>query len=445
MLNRSLFNLPYAASLSLALAACVESAEPQSVAEQTSEIQGKAGSYTVSLSDWGNVVAGSPAQLELQGTSSRNLSFASAWLPDDAHGDTTWNARQFSILLRDGYEINSVLDGGPLFVDLHTTTGTPNEFTARLVVHPGFSPRSGTTVMSLAQTCTPIRVRDALDPLRYRASVVVNQPMSSVALILPDSSRIAGESRPNNQYIFDLTFAQLHAALGQTVTIEAVGATRSYLKYGVLNAKVQDVQVTSGDASVVWPEPNCDPAVRSCLEQYPAELASCGTYYQVSGCAAEEPCLLDGSPFALGELPDAGLVAAEAAYNAGSGNGTGFYWTDVAASGYDVEGCGVTLEEIVNALVQDEHQQQGLDFSSGDVTDRAGFEAHLFSTNSYSSGGTQLFNAVTAFGGAWNIEAWTYSAPGSCHNCTYIEDRVIVYFPDTQRAVVLTGGHGYDS
>jgi hypothetical protein len=419
-----------------------EQSEPE--AESVAAIQGKAGTYTVSMSDWGDVWTTTPPQLELNGSSSRNLTFASAWVPDDVHGLTTWSARQFSVLLRDGYEINSVISGLPLYVDLKTTTGTPNDFTARLLVHPGFYPRSGTSAMALAQTCTPIRVRDSVDPLRYRASVVTNQAINSVDLILPDSTRIAGVVRPNSQYIFDLTFTQIHAALGQTVTIEAIGPTRNYLKYGVLNAKVEEVQVTSGDASVVWPEPSCEPAVRTCLEQYPAELAECGNYFQVSGCGSIEPCLLDGSPFALEELPDAGLMSAETAYNAGSGNGTGFYWTDVAATGFEVEGCGTTLEDIVNEIVQNVNQQ-GLEFSQGDVTDRDGFEDHLFSTSGYSSGGPQLFSAVTSFGGQWELEAWTYVAPVQCHNCTQYEDWVVVYFPLMQRAVLLVGGHGYDS
>lgn len=420
---------------------CVSPAEPTS--ESTSDIQGKAGTYTVTMDDWGVVWNTTPAQLELNGSSSRNLTFANAWVPDDAHGLTTWDTRQFSVLLRDGYEINSVL-ALPLYVELDTATGTPNEFTARLIVHPGFYPRSGSTAMSLTQTCTPIRVRDAINPLRYRASISMNQPVSRVDLILPDTTRVAGVLKSSGQYVFDMTFTQIHAAMGKTVTIEAFGSTRNYLKYGVLGAKVEDVQVTSGDPWVVWPEPSCDPAVRACLQQYPAELAQCGNYLQVSGCAATEPCLLDASPFALTELPDAGLSNAEVAYNAGSGNGTGFYWTDVAATGYDVQGCGVTLEEIVNAFTLNEHQQ-GLEFSQGDVIDRDTFEDHVFSTNGYSSGGVQLFNAVTSFGGQWALEAWRYSAQGSCHNCTYIEDWVIVYFPLMQRVVVLVGGHGYDS
>lgn len=431
-------------SLVLLLAGLTGCTSPvEHAAESSSAIQGKAGTYTVSMDDWGEVVNTSPPQLELNGSSSRNLLSANAWVPDDAHGLTTWQTRDFSILLRDGYEINSVL-ALPLYVELDTATGTPNEFSARLIVHPGFYPRSGSTAMALTQTCTPIRVRDPINPLRYRASIVTNQVINRVDLILPDSTRIAGVSRPNSVYIFDLTFTQIHSALGQTVTIEAFGPTRNYLKYGVLNAKVEDVQVTSGDPWTVWPEPSCNPAVRTCLQQYPAELAQCGNYLEVSGCAATEPCLLDASPFSLDELFDAGLSNAEVAYNAGSGNGTGFYWTDVSATGYDVQGCGVTLEEIVNAIVDPQHQQ-GLDFSQGEVIDRDTFEDHLFSTNGYSSGGTQLFNAVTTFGQQWALEAWTYTAPASCHNCTQFEDWVIVYFPLMQRAVVLVGGHGYDS
>jgi hypothetical protein len=35
--------------------------------------------------------------------------------------------------------------------------------------------------------------------------------------------------------------------------------------------------------------------------------------------------------------------------------------------------------------------------------------------------------------------------PLSCHNCTEVRDRTVVFYPNAGKVVVLEGTHGYDS
>lgn len=423
----------------LCVACGVESTGPELGSEQEA-LQGKAGTYTVTLSDWATVqTATTPAQLTLPGSSSRNLTEAFSWVPDDAFGETTWDVKQFAVTLRDGHEINTVLSGSPLFVRLQTASGTPNLFQARVTAYPAFFNRTGTSAFSLAQSTRPVMVRDPVDPLRYRVFVTTNRPVEAMDFVLPSGARIPATRQADDQWSMDLTFGQVHSALGQTITVEGVRGETRFVKNAVLTARVQSVAVTSDDPSVVWPTA-CEPAVRACLALAPADLGSCGDYYQVRVCRSEDPCLGESTVPSLVPVSDSALAEAVTDWNAATG---GYTFASVAANGYQVGGCGVTLEQVVD-LVGQVQGQGSPEYGWGQTIDRATLEGGVFCGGSYSSGGPALLQAMDAFGADASAEAWSMSQEVPCHGCHGFEDWTIVYYPATRRAIALSGTHGYD-
>ncbi|MGC4119674.1 MAG: hypothetical protein QM765_34905 [Myxococcales bacterium] len=405
------------------------------------EIQGKAGTYTVTMDDWGTILtATSPAQVMLTGTSSRNLTWAFSFVPDDAFGVAAYSGKSFSVTLQDGHEINSILSGLPQLVRLDTTSSYgAATFTARIVAAPAFASRSGTTAMSLDPVASPVMVRDPVDPLRYRVFVTPNQPITGVDFVLANGTRVAGHALADGRWAMDLTFTQLQPLFGQAVTVDATHADGHYLKYAVLSAKVLDVQVTTGDPYVVWPDPVCEDAVRACLLPGVEDLASCGSYRQVRTCRVYEPCLGEPATAALTPVSDPALASAVVAWNAATG---GYTWSRVDATAYQVAGCGVTLAQVVDLAAALE--QGAPAYSDGQAIDRATLASGVFCSTSYSSAGPELLQAIDAFGADTQSLAWSYRVEVPCHGCHQFDDRQVVYYPRTGRAVVLSGLHGYD-
>src|SRR5687768_8509167 len=62
--------------------------------------------------------------VELLGRTSRNLTGAFAWVPDDRFGEAALiGPRSFAVRLRAGHELDSILSGLPLFVGLDVAGG----------------------------------------------------------------------------------------------------------------------------------------------------------------------------------------------------------------------------------------------------------------------------------------------------------------------------------
>ncbi|WP_233261876.1 hypothetical protein [Vitiosangium sp. GDMCC 1.1324] len=227
--------------------------------------------------------------LVLHGTANRYLEHVFSFVPDDGFGQANIiSERRFEVVLHEGYELNTVLSGLPLFVSVNTFTGTPNRYTARIVVSPRFYDFQGSDSIWIEEAVAPYYVVNGTDNLVYRGSA--NALADSLTVTAPDGapavSRVDADS-----FRLDWSYTALHQAIDpHTVPLTfsaALTGGGTVQKTSRLVARVTELALTSGDAYEVWPTPGCQSATSACIQAQPAgttDFAACGSYRQVLHC-----------------------------------------------------------------------------------------------------------------------------------------------------------------
>jgi hypothetical protein len=227
--------------------------------------------------------------LVIRATANRYLADVHSFVPDDAFGDANIiSERRFEIVLHEGYELNTILSGLPLFINVTTNTGTPRSYTARIVVAPRFFDFRGSSGIWIEEAVTPRYVVQPLTNLMYRGRASVSGYVDWLSVTAPDGiPSVYG--RPN--YRLDWSYSALQQAMDpHTVPLNFSaggdnGATMQ--KTARLVSRVTELALTDGDAYDVWPSPECDPVVANCYQSQPAgtkDFGHCGTYRQVHRC-----------------------------------------------------------------------------------------------------------------------------------------------------------------
>ncbi|WP_223645729.1 hypothetical protein [Corallococcus sp. EGB] len=227
--------------------------------------------------------------LILRATANRYLADVLSFVPDDAFGDAhIISERRFEIVLHEGYELNTVLSGLPLFIRVTTNTGTPRAYTARIVVAPRFYDFRGDSGIWIDEEVTPRYVIQGNDNLIYRGHATAAGRVDWLSVTAPDGiPSVYG--RPN--FKLDWTYTKLHEAIDPHTVPLAFSAGGddgpTMQKTARLVARVTELALTDGDAYDVWPSPPCDPVVSACYHSQPAgttDFGQCGTYRQVLSC-----------------------------------------------------------------------------------------------------------------------------------------------------------------
>jgi hypothetical protein len=308
-----------------------------------------------------------------RGSASADLEAVFAWVPDDAYGAATLTgARTFEVAVGAGSELNTVLSGLPLFVDLKRK-GAP-KVTARVDFAPRFASIKGSTRLSLQAAVAPVAIGEELV---YRASLRAPEG-AGVTLDGVARGKLVAARRSPRDWSLDARFdglrpllAELDAAapLVELVATETGGARRS--KTGTLAVTVSALALTTGDAAERWPTGRCSAVVRACLNDVPPgqqDFAHCGTYREVMACGApnQVPTLLP-SPDDRSAL-DAALASVRAQLPEGASADAAVYVVDarrppdvalVARAWMDQEGPeeaeakGALTEAAVRALLDE--------------------------------------------------------------------------------------------
>lgn len=385
---------------------------------------------------------GTDVSITFNGTASTRLEQAFTFVPDDAFGEGTVDGRKFALTMRDGHESNTMLSGLPLFVRF-MTPGNTNSWFAKVVGAPRIASGRGSTAVWAETWLAPFYVRDDQNHLRYRLAITAPAAATSMQATL-NGDVLTAQKVATGRFVVDLAFEQLQAVLGNNteVTLVAHSPSRNYTKYVKLGVGLKDLGLTTQDPYVFWPEPVCTEALRACLEPQPADLAVCGSYREVASCRGPYACYIDNRKVVMTQMPSPQLDSAVQAFNqAGANAGTCVQVS--SAHAYELTGCDVTLESVVNHVTQ---QTQGWPtFTDGQSTDRPGILNHPFFGTSYCRQGPALMSAVDATIEEGWLYAWSYVSEIPCHNCTDFADNVVLFYPSMQRAVVLEGHHGYDS
>ena len=389
--------------------------------------------------------------LILHATANRYLESVFTFVPDDLFGEAhIISERRLEVVLHEGHELNTVLSGLPLFVAVNTFTGSPNRYTAKIVVAPRFYDFRGATAINIEEKVEPVYVVNGTDHLSYRGGVTALT--SSLTVTAPDGAPTV-TSVDADSFRLDWSYTSLHQAIDpHTVPLNFTAALpggTTALKTSRLVARVVSLALTSGDAYDVWPTPDCQPAVYSCIHAQPTgatDFAACGSYRQVTRCLYASACeVFPPSPLSLTAIDDSSLEPARAAWNAGSNNGA---WHGLASiDAFSTPACPaatVTIQSVM-AQIAPAGQDQPPAGDYGTFTDRSGLAQSVFFADNYYGDGVALLAAIDAFSGGGAVQAWLSVQPLSCNNCHDFGARAVLYYPATGKVVVLDGHYGYDS
>jgi len=389
--------------------------------------------------------------LILHATANRYLESVLSFVPDDAFGEAhIISERRLEIVLHEGHELNTVLSGLPLFIAVHTFTGSPNSYTAKIVVAPRFYDFRGATAINIEEEVEPFYVVNGTDNISYRGAV--NALASSLTVTAPDGAPVVTRVDADS-FRLDWSYTALHQAIDpHTVPINFSAALTSGVtaqKTSRLVARVVDLALTSGDAYDVWPMPECQPAAYTCIHAQPVgttDFSSCGSYRQVTSCLYASACaVFPPAPLSLTAIDDSSLEPARAAWDAGSNNGA---WHGLATlDAFSTPACpasAVTIQAVMDQIAPaGQGQPPAGDY--GTFTDRSGLAQSVFFSANYYGDGVALLAAIDAFADGGAVQAWLSVEPLSCQNCHDFGAHAVLYYPATHKVVVLNGHYGYDS
>jgi hypothetical protein len=390
---------------------------------------------------------GEPVAL-IEGRTSRNLGAVSSWVPDDAFGAARQlSARTFEIELRGGHEVNTLLSGLPIFVALDTTSGSVTHYEGMIALAPRFAGFAGAADLAIDAAIDPVWAGTTEDPLRYRGRVSTAAAADAITAEPADGAP-AIERAGDLDWWLEWSYSSLEgtALAGVPVRLTATMGAASASAQASVELHAVEIGLTIQDPREAWPSATCGADTRSCVRGG-GDLTDCGLYREVSACLSEDPCP-ESQPL---ELIPADASAADAAVSAfRAGCGTGGDWCSLSAlRAFTLPAClsePATLEAIVLQVRQLDQEHSTLEFSRGEVLDRAGAAATPFFATTYSDGGPGLLDALDELaGGAATIEAWSSSEEVPCPNCTDFQDTEVLFYPDSSSVILVDGGHGFDS
>jgi hypothetical protein len=438
--------LPLAFAGAGACAAADDTTDGETTADATTgELRVRVGELTLWVDRKVPVDLGPDGQLRatIHARTSRNLTQAFGWVPDDGFGTSTIvGPKSFTIELRRGHEANTMLSGLPLFVSIDVATGTPTHYDARLDLQLGLTSFSGSGALWIDAAVFPEYAGPGEDPLRYRASVETTS-----ATLAVQNAGVPTITAATGGFTVDWTYDDIQASLLGKKRAKFVTAGGGF-KSAVFEIKTVGLDMTTGDATAVWPSV-CEPDVYACM-QSADDLTTCGHFRDVHRCVYADPCEVNGSsPLELEEL-DLDFVWASQLDTYLAGCVTGGDWCSVQTlQAYMFAEClaePATLADIVGQLLDGDQDWGGGDvFARGTVLDRSGLAGTPLFSGSYSPGGPALFEAIDAHMANGPLEAWKLTEEVPCHNCTDFRDVYVLYYPEAFRVILVEAGHGYDS
>lgn len=221
----------------------------------------------------------------LRGRTGGNLAEVRSYILGDGFGQATiTGARSFAVAV-DAHEINSLLSGLRLFVDLVPRSARAQPATVAIQLAPRWQMSRGDGSIQVGAEVRPVNVAGEL---LYRAEVTASGegPLMAKA---SDGGVMTTQPRGQGAWSVDVPFAVLEREARSR-------ATASFTLFGP--AKVNRradlaITVSAGDlfrgpAEARYPEAqSCAPEVQVCIDGLPAgdfDYGACGSYREVASC-----------------------------------------------------------------------------------------------------------------------------------------------------------------
>jgi len=388
----------------------------------------------------------------IRGRTSKNIEEVFSWVPDDAFGEAlTVSARKFEVVLFGDHEINTLLSGLPINVDINTTSGSIRNYHARITVAPRFARFGGDNGLWIDSAIRPIFMRNAEPSLRYRSRVHTHDAADALDISTVDNADPSVRRDDDTTWSFDWAYAQFAQAFDPStdlMTFTAELPEDSIEKHAGIDLRVVGLEITTQDPGTAWPSPSCDPDIYACIAAAPAtqsDLGECGDYRPVQRCAFADACEVQGpQPLVLTPIDATGLIGARDAYTAGCG--TGGDWCSLGTPlAYSVPGCPdeqLTMQRLAQLVAAD---LQGFPTEGGQHLINAQLDDLPAFSTTYSDAGPALREAAAAFTGSGHVEAYYMTTEVPCHNCTDFVDSYVLFYSLVNRVIAFQAGHGFDS
>jgi hypothetical protein len=256
------------------------SIDPDAKTDAATEIKVK----TTSLTVWMRPAATTRIEngrtvFVLRGRASKNLDAVTPFIADDGFAQArTLSARTFEVVLDGGHEINSMLSGLRLFLDLDVH-GSTIPYTVALELQPRYVRFSGVSSIYVTAAMKPILANGGLV---YRGRVKTGFG----ALVVSGARTTVRTGGPDTVWNVDAPFETL--LVDHMFTLDRDGGF--YVKTAGVDAALSMLGITTADPQVTWADSwdyECDPEVAACVASLPqgsTDTEPCGSYRDVTRC-----------------------------------------------------------------------------------------------------------------------------------------------------------------
>lgn len=183
------------------------------------------------------------------------------------------------------------------------------------------------------------------------------------------------------------------------------------------------------------------------VSQDGGDEAALGSSTEATASAAVSVAPLSCAPPSLTPGSTTSLQPARTTFNANARNG--YTWCRLGTlSRYSEPLCPqkpVTLQQVVDELVELDGDLRGWTFADGQVLTAAQIAAIEPFTTSCSSGGPGFYAAVRANVSTSTPQGWLIESEVPCHNCHEFGRFYVLYYPSNGQVLVIPYITGYDS
>ena len=233
---------------------------------------------------------------------SKDLEHVFSFSSDDELGEAIQSSKRKLQVFVDGGQMEHLLRGYRLLVDIGASAGTQRQYFASIRVEPRLARFHGSSKITLRKTVTPFVFGTEV---RYRNLVGFADGYDTFAATTPSGATPGSVGGAGANVAMDwLSPGLLEVAADDAneldVSAEKAGAAAH--RMGGVDFVVTSLQLTTSTSPLsFWPEPQCDPTVLSCLTGLPPDAldrSSCGKAIAVMPCLSSIAPHVDATTFA---------------------------------------------------------------------------------------------------------------------------------------------------
>lgn len=237
---------------------------------------------------------------------SKNLDHVFSFSSDDEFGEAIQVSPRKLQVFVDGGQMDHLLTGYRIIVDLHATSGSQQQYFAALQVEPRLNRFHGSSKITLRKTVTPF-VYDT--GVRFRNLVGFATNYTDFAGTTPAGGAPASIDGSGSSVAFDWLASDLLAVsqvevsqASNEIDVSASTSGAAVHRFGGVDLVVTSLKLTTSSSPLdEFGYPQCEPDVLECLLALPQgqlDRSSCGKAIEVMPCMPQVPQQISAGRFA---------------------------------------------------------------------------------------------------------------------------------------------------